>query len=602
LSKDFIFSSRLQQFKRPDLFIRAAIVFLERHPDYDGTFRLVSYGWDQAYIDWLQGLVPPKHDDQIAFAFGASSEQRLDWLSNSIVVVPSDYESLCLFAYEAGAMGRKVILNRRCLAFGEGKRWREGENCMMFDGSVGDLVTVMEQALGWRPTSRVSLEADMPYWASGDFPPAAKARAVGEPQREAASLGVFVHGIESHDDFERRFASAVFLESALDLALGGDELVFLIPLGLFDREGVQSRRVRERGWRVEYTSGLRECPESLRMRLMESSCDHVMLWPAGYAPSSDFIAKAKRALVGEPRIDVFGGHLEEADPATGRPLMLRVFGGEMPSMALTSSRVAPMCSVIRRSFLKDREFEPRAIDYWFETFVRDAALDGARIVIAPLVAATISQRAASRLETTKKLSAGIYDAFGIRSGLPRCRLLGIDPALPPRETDGAERHLPDNHLRRIHRIHPIGRVRDFEPVIYLDPHNGVMVHPLHDDTTIADLMLSEGRLSSLVVTASNVSTKNDGVQAALARIPENTDPREALGILSRRDALPKGYAFSAWEVVSAGTETELRLQLRGASNGRDRILFLTRLAPQDREDYAHLVFRNLRVTNDFHGI
>ena len=39
---DFIFSSRLQPFKRPDIFIRAAVMFFERNPDYPGVCRVVS--------------------------------------------------------------------------------------------------------------------------------------------------------------------------------------------------------------------------------------------------------------------------------------------------------------------------------------------------------------------------------------------------------------------------------------------------------------------------------------------------------------------------------------------------------------------------------
>jgi len=55
---DFVFSSRLQPFKRPDIFIRAAVLFMERHPDYPGVFRIMSYGWDENYIVSLQALVP----------------------------------------------------------------------------------------------------------------------------------------------------------------------------------------------------------------------------------------------------------------------------------------------------------------------------------------------------------------------------------------------------------------------------------------------------------------------------------------------------------------------------------------------------------------
>ena len=135
----FIFSSRLQPFKRPDLFINAAIGFLEATPEYTGAFRLVSYGWDQDYIRYLKDLISPTWTNQIIIIDKVAAEERQRFLRQSIVVVPSDYESLCLFAFEASILGQKVILNRRCEAFGSFERWIDGDNCLFFDGSAEDL-------------------------------------------------------------------------------------------------------------------------------------------------------------------------------------------------------------------------------------------------------------------------------------------------------------------------------------------------------------------------------------------------------------------------------------------------------------------------------
>src|ERR1700720_2786281 len=56
--RDFLFSSRLQPFKGPDIYIRAAVRFLDDLPGAENLFRISSYGWDEQYIDWLIRLVP----------------------------------------------------------------------------------------------------------------------------------------------------------------------------------------------------------------------------------------------------------------------------------------------------------------------------------------------------------------------------------------------------------------------------------------------------------------------------------------------------------------------------------------------------------------
>src|SRR5690606_1578416 len=140
----------------------AAVLFLERHPGHAGCFRLVSYGWDETYIAGLRALVPEPLKEKVLFVFGASPAEREAHLARSIVVVPSDYESLCLFAFEACRMGCSVILNGRCPAFGETSRWRDEENCLLFDGSVEDRAAAMEKALRWEPSAPASVAPDAP--------------------------------------------------------------------------------------------------------------------------------------------------------------------------------------------------------------------------------------------------------------------------------------------------------------------------------------------------------------------------------------------------------------------------------------------------------
>ena len=167
-AQDFIFSSRLQPFKRPDTFVRAAVRLLRDDPACTSLFHVASYGWDQTYIQWLQGLVPVDLRLRIHFHPTLTQEERAQLLRRSIVVIPSIYESLCLFAYESAMVGLKVILNRECAAFGEGPRWADGMNCLMFDGNYIDLARIMKTALTWSPSGLVDATPDVPYWETRD--------------------------------------------------------------------------------------------------------------------------------------------------------------------------------------------------------------------------------------------------------------------------------------------------------------------------------------------------------------------------------------------------------------------------------------------------
>jgi glycosyltransferase involved in cell wall biosynthesis len=187
--QDFIFSSRLQPFKRPDLFIKAAIIFLDRHPDYPGKFYVASYGWDKKYIDWLVSLVPERHLKMVLFIFSADANVRNRLLQQSIVVIPSNYESLCVFAYESALRGTKLILNGECLAFGKTPYWKDGENCLLFDGSAEHLADIYEKALSLATPRLKPLPESLCYWHKKQLPEPA----VGKEPTDG-KLAVIVYG------------------------------------------------------------------------------------------------------------------------------------------------------------------------------------------------------------------------------------------------------------------------------------------------------------------------------------------------------------------------------------------------------------------------
>ncbi len=185
--KDFIFTARFQPFKRPMLFIKAAITLLDGGSDYSGNFRMISYGFDADYIDSLRLAVPTRYKDRITIETNVSAKDRLAAMASGIIVQPSRFESLCALAYEAEAAARPLLLARDCLAFGDNPHWRDGENCLMFDPGPQALAQTMETARQWQPKPRPAPPAAPPYFAA----PVAK-----PPNASKAGVAILVGPVE----------------------------------------------------------------------------------------------------------------------------------------------------------------------------------------------------------------------------------------------------------------------------------------------------------------------------------------------------------------------------------------------------------------------
>lgn len=580
---DFIFSSRLQRFKRPDIFVRAAIAFAERHPEHRGVFRLVSYGWDAPYIDWMMGLVPDHMHDKIQFITQADAQERAAWLAQSVVVVPSDYESLCLFAYESSVMGASVILNRTCGVFGQGSRWHETDNCLMFDGSVDGLVTSMEEALTWIPKSRVDLTPDQPYWESHTSK--ITAQTVKPTQVKVVGFGYKTTG-----EIERHIESLTLLDATLDH--GFASICLMLPQALCPKDSPLALAAAARGWDVVLTSGLEECPEMLRKRLCEIEAEAIILCPPDYALRAEFVHRSSAALTRNAACDIVGGHLEEIDRDTGAAATLRCFSGEMPSHALLSSRIAPVCSAIRKTVFETRAFDPRACAQWFEVFIRDCALDQISMLIVPDVIASIEGAAAAKLETSRKLSSGIVDQVGLKARLPS-RLLAIEPRLPGAETATRNIALPS---RALFAAEPVATDTPTDAISYNESHQGLMVQPRDARVpTLAQLTGPAGRIASLTVQVFNAQAQNDGAEVAIAVVPKSASAHDIEALLELRGRLPRGYACGNWTWVAPHETCTLSLNTRGASTGKDRIILISRLISGASKDNAQIIFRGIET-------
>lgn len=595
ICKDFLFGSRLQPVKRPDLFIRAAILFLEENPAHDGLFRLVCNGWDRAYVEGLKSLVPDNMVRQILFIEDATSAERLRHIDNAIVVVPSDYESLCLFAFEAALAGRKVILNSVCPAFGNGYRWHDGKNCLLFDGSVESLTEVMARALVWQPQTVVAASPDQSYWLR-DFSRPGAAEPIGDAEPDIVTI--FCCGAQSPPEFRRHFDGACQVARELDAAGVAHDIVFQLPRGAFDPDGPEHAALVDRGWRLVHSSGVRECPQMFGKRLAGLGTRLVLLYPFGHDLTPGFAATAIGVMRADPSLAIVSGHIEIVDGSTGRSDYIRVYSGEVPSTALLSSRVAPHLCLLNADVLRRIPFDPWAGPAWFEVFARTCALRGEAILILPVLAGALDALLDYRPSGSKRIAAGLLDQLGIAAGW-QARLLSIDPVQLASDAESRPMVYGEDRMRQAVRISPAGKPRTWEPVGWQDSARGILVHPLDDATTVGELAGPYRRMSKLAVTVRNIRADNAGAEVAIAVARSGVDVHDALKAFTEGvggDTL----ALSRWTRLDPGGSVEIAVSCYSVSRGNDKILLASRPPAGGSEQHAEIIFSTIEV--HFNGL
>jgi len=162
-----VYGSKVQRFKRPDLFIRGVNIFCNAHPDVGCEVLLSAHSFDEAYRDSILKLIPAEHSARYNTDAPRDSAQREPLIAKSVFVAPSDFESFCLSAYEAALLGAVVVLNGANSAFGDGSPWIDGVNCFKFDGSPQSLAAALERAFARKaPLEMVRIPQDAPPWTA----------------------------------------------------------------------------------------------------------------------------------------------------------------------------------------------------------------------------------------------------------------------------------------------------------------------------------------------------------------------------------------------------------------------------------------------------
>lgn len=191
------FTSKIEELKRPEVFLRGALGLIHSEPSYSGDLIFLARPSDTKLEERLRKRVPAELTSRVVFIPEASTAERTGVIGQSIAVFPSPFESFCLAAYEASASGAIVVLNAANPAFGEGTPWQDGINCLKFSGTAASLCDVLKHMLhSNRKLQRISVRAEeKPYW--GDLPKPARGVVLSLPKVSVIipyfNMGAYVH-------------------------------------------------------------------------------------------------------------------------------------------------------------------------------------------------------------------------------------------------------------------------------------------------------------------------------------------------------------------------------------------------------------------------
>lgn len=154
-----VFPTKVQGIKRPDLFVRGLTLLLQRRPEWRGQVVLAAHR-------------DPQQEAALLHAVPAELRGRFEWVqwdeatrarqfAGQVVVVPSDFETLNLAAWEAAAVRARVVASTRCAAFMPPGPWSGWPGFFGFDGTAEGLAEAVGRAL------------DAPTPPSLDAPPSA---------------------------------------------------------------------------------------------------------------------------------------------------------------------------------------------------------------------------------------------------------------------------------------------------------------------------------------------------------------------------------------------------------------------------------------------
>ena len=144
-NKDVLFYGRIFQLKGVDLLVDAAVTFMSRYPENKSRFIFAGYDGvsesGKPFSEEMKQRVPDVFKDRFIFT-GQVDRKKLEALLETVrfAVFPNRVESFCYSIHELYNLGVPILCNQ-IPAFND--FFIDGENALVFDGTVSDLVEKM---------------------------------------------------------------------------------------------------------------------------------------------------------------------------------------------------------------------------------------------------------------------------------------------------------------------------------------------------------------------------------------------------------------------------------------------------------------------------
>lgn len=386
-----LFTSKIQSFKRPDLFIRASIEFAASEEGYNGIILLLAFDVDSALRTRVEHAIPSALKPRVKFVGLTDQQQREEIISRGIAIFPGIYESFCYAAYEASRAGGIVVLNSQNPAFGNGTPWQDGVNCVKFDGTAHDLTRVLRSLFGRAKKgephglSPIDLKhAAKPYWETVSLP-----REYPMPGGNEAHCGVSVI-IRNRNQGQAllQTVSSLLTEQAAPLQIvvaddGSDGPDTLHALQVLENASPQSVTIVRRNIPGGYAAALNSVIDRAQHEI-------VCILSPGDRIEHGFLCRAQRAfsrneelaaLVPASRI------VEHAGDAKAFSHIMPV--GEPLATGLFVNRVCSTVLLCRRDVLQTNKFDECIPGNWHWEFIMRLLAEGRRVSTTAEIGAEI---------------------------------------------------------------------------------------------------------------------------------------------------------------------------------------------------------------------